>query len=92
MLAGSMAAATSKGTLSGYEQELSGVKLDKLISKDCTLIGAAGTPNMGRKILDMLKHGLIDLAPMLTEHYPFERAMLPSLFQWPASYPCARPK
>ena len=58
-----------------YEQELSGVKLDKLISKDCTLIGAAGTPNMGRKILDMLKHGLIDLAPMITEHYPFERAM-----------------
>ena len=58
-----------------YEQELSNVKLDKIIAKDCTLIGAAGTPNMGRKILDMLENGLIELAPMITEHYPFEQAI-----------------
>lgn len=57
-----------------YEQVIPNAKIDRIIAKNCTLIGAAGTPNMGRKILDMLENGLINLAPMITEHYPFERA------------------
>lgn len=58
-----------------YECELNGVKLDRLIAKNCTMIGAAGTPNMGRKILDMLANGHTSLKPMITERYPFDQAI-----------------
>lgn len=57
-----------------YEQEIPHANLDRLIAKNCTLIGAAGTPNMGRMVLDMLDSGHISLRPMITDRYPFERA------------------
>lgn len=57
-----------------YEQEIPSADLDQLIAKNCTLIGAAGTPNMGRPILDMLSNGHVSLKPMITDRYPFERA------------------
>ncbi len=54
-----------------YEQELNSVKLDRLIARNCTLVGAAGTPNMGRMVLDMLSNGHITLSPMITDHFSF---------------------
>lgn len=57
-----------------YEQELNHVKLDMLISRDCTLVGAAGTPNIGRKVLDLLAYGHTRLLPMLTDRFPFQEA------------------
>lgn len=47
------------------------MKLDRLIARNCTLIGAAATTNIGRKILSMLEHGNVSLLPMLTESYSF---------------------
>ena len=58
-----------------YEREVPNVRLDSLVAKNCTMIGAAGTPNMGRKILDMISNGHVSLKPMITERYPFDRAM-----------------
>ncbi len=57
-----------------YEQELNHVMLDRLIVRNCTLVGAAGTPNMARKILDMLANGRIRLKPMITDHFAFSDA------------------
>jgi L-iditol 2-dehydrogenase len=68
----------SSGTLvipAFYEQELNHVMLDRLIVRNCTLVGAAGTPNMGRKILDMLGNGRTSLKPMITDRFPFSQVM-----------------
>lgn len=54
-----------------YEQELNHVRLDRLIVKNCTLIGAAGTPNMNSKVLSLLSSGSLDLRPMITDRFPF---------------------
>lgn len=54
-----------------YEQELNHVLLDKLIVRNCTLVGAAGTPGMQPKILDMLANGHITLRPMITDRFGF---------------------
>ena len=54
-----------------YEQVLNGVMLDRLIVKNCTLIGAAGTPNMSDKMLDLMESGRLNLKPMLTDRFPF---------------------
>ena len=54
-----------------YEQVLNGVKLDRLIVKNCTLIGAAGTPNMADKMLAMMETGRLNLLPMMTDRFPF---------------------
>ena len=56
-----------------YEQELHHVQLDRLIVRNCTLVGAAGTPNMGRRILDLLANGHVSLSPMITDRFPFSR-------------------
>ena len=56
-----------------YEQKLDGVKLDRLIVKNCTLIGAAGTPNMADKMLAMMACGKLNLKPLLTDRFPFDR-------------------
>ena len=64
----------SSGTLvipAFYEQELNHVLLDRIIVRNCTLVGAAGTPNMGRKILDMLSNGRVSLKPMITDRFRF---------------------
>ena len=68
----------SSGTLvipAFYEQELNHVMLDRLIVRNCTLVGAAGTPNMGRKILDMLGNGRTSLKLMITDRFPFSQVM-----------------
>ena len=56
-----------------YEQELNHVMLDRLIARNCMLIGAAGTPNIGMKVLTLLESGKLDLSPMLTDRFPFSR-------------------
>ncbi len=56
-----------------YEQILNGVKLDRLIVKNCTLIGAAGTPNMAGKMLALMESGRLNLKPMLTDRFPFAK-------------------
>lgn len=65
----------SSGTLvvpAFFERPLDNVLLDRLIVRNCTLVGAAGTPNMGRKILDLLSNGHVKLSPMITDRFPFE--------------------
>lgn len=57
-----------------YEQTLKEVHLDRLIVRDCTLVGAAGTPNMGRKVLDLLANGHISLKEMITDRFAFDDA------------------
>ena len=54
-----------------YEQLLSGIKLDRIIVKNCMLIGSAGTPNQADKILRLLESGRLDLSPMITDRFPF---------------------
>ncbi len=54
-----------------YEQELNHVQLDRLIARNCTLVGAAGTTNMGRRVLDMMANGHVSLNPMITDRFPF---------------------
>lgn len=56
-----------------YEQELNAVKLDRLIVKNCTLIGAAGTPNICGKLLCLMADNKLDLMPMLTDRFPFSQ-------------------
>lgn len=55
-----------------YEKILDGVKLDRLIVKNCTLIGAAGTPNMAGKMLKMMEAGRLNLKPLLTDRFSFD--------------------
>jgi len=57
-----------------YERDLENVHIDRLIARDCTLVGAAGTPNMGRKVLDLLSCGYTRLLPMITDRFPFSQA------------------
>lgn len=54
-----------------YEQEISNVQLDKLIVRNCTLVGAAGTPSIQPKVLDMLANGHVSLRPMITDRFSF---------------------
>lgn len=54
-----------------YEKPIPNAHLDRIIARDCTLIGAAGTPNMGRKVLDMLQYGRTSLKEMITDRFAF---------------------
>lgn len=56
-----------------YEKVLDGIRLDRLIVKNCTLIGAAGTPNMSGKMLSLMQSGKLSLRPMLTDRFPFSQ-------------------
>ena len=56
-----------------YEKILDGVKLDRLIVKNCTLIGAAGTPHITPQVLSLISSGKLCLKPMLTDRFPFEQ-------------------
>ena len=56
-----------------YEQELNHVMLDRIIARNCMIIGAAGTPNIGDKVLSLLERGRLDLRPMLTDRFPFSQ-------------------
>ena len=58
-----------------YEQELNHIKLDRLITKNCLLIGAAGTPNENNKVLRLLQMGKLSLKPMITDRFPFSRCV-----------------
>ncbi|MDO4548004.1 MAG: alcohol dehydrogenase catalytic domain-containing protein, partial [Clostridia bacterium] len=58
-----------------YEQELNHVKLDRIIVRNITLIGAAGTPNIGRKILSLLENGRMSLKPIITDRFPFSKVV-----------------
>jgi len=55
-----------------YEKELNHVLLDRLIVNNCTLVGAAGTPNMARKVLDLISNGHTSLKPMITDRFAFK--------------------
>jgi L-iditol 2-dehydrogenase len=57
-----------------YERALKEVHIDRLIVQNCTLVGAAGTPNMGRKVLDLLSNRHISLKEMITDRFHFEDA------------------
>ncbi|MCL1855445.1 MAG: alcohol dehydrogenase catalytic domain-containing protein [Clostridia bacterium] len=58
-----------------YEQELNHVKLDRLIARNCTLVGSAGMPNIGPKVLDLLSSGHTRLKPMITDRFPFSQVL-----------------
>jgi len=57
-----------------YEATVPNFPIDRLVIKNATMIGAAGTPNMGRMILDMMANGHVSLAPMITHRFPFAEA------------------
>ena len=46
-----------------------------IIEKNCTLIGAAGTPNITPKILALIAAGRLNLLPMLTDRFPFDQVI-----------------
>jgi L-iditol 2-dehydrogenase len=56
-----------------YEQLINNFAIDNVIVRNCVLIGGAGAPDMQRRILDLLANGHIDLSPMITDRYPFEK-------------------
>jgi 2-desacetyl-2-hydroxyethyl bacteriochlorophyllide A dehydrogenase len=58
-----------------YERLINDFAIDNIIVRNCTLIGGAGTPDMQRRILDMLANGHVDLKPMITDRYPFDRVL-----------------
>ena len=58
-----------------FEQPVPNARLDRLITKNCRLIGAAGKIGLNVKILDMISRGHMTLQPMLTERYPFSDAL-----------------
>jgi len=58
-----------------YEQDLNHVKLDRLIVRNCTLVGSAGMPNTGPKVLDLLSSGHTRLKPMITDRFPFSQVL-----------------
>lgn len=55
-----------------YEDQIPSLNLNRLIAKNCTLIGAATTANVARKVLDLLANRHVDLKPMITDRFPFE--------------------
>jgi len=57
-----------------FEQPVPDVRLDRLITKNCRLIGAAGQGGLSPRILDMLGNGRLSLKPMITEYYDFDQA------------------
>ncbi|MBR2572585.1 MAG: alcohol dehydrogenase catalytic domain-containing protein [Clostridia bacterium] len=78
LLNDSMLMVRGSGTLvipAFYEKILDGVKLDRLIVKNCTLVGAAGTPNIGPVVLSLIESGRLNLMPMLTDRFPFDRVI-----------------
>jgi L-iditol 2-dehydrogenase len=54
-----------------YEQPLNNIAIDNITARNLTLIGAAGTPDMPRQILDMISNGHVDLKPMITDRFSF---------------------
>ena len=58
-----------------YERTLDGVMLDRLIARNCTLVGAAGTTNMVPKLLGLLSNGHMSLKEMITDRYDFDHVM-----------------
>lgn len=57
-----------------YEKEVPNVKLDRLILRNCRLIGAAGQGGLSVRILDMLGNGRLSLKPMITEYFDLDQA------------------
>ncbi|MGI6668874.1 MAG: zinc-dependent alcohol dehydrogenase [Acetivibrionales bacterium] len=55
-----------------YEGQIPSFDLNRLIAKNCTLIGAATTANVARKVLDLVSNRHIDLKPMITDRFSFE--------------------
>jgi threonine dehydrogenase-like Zn-dependent dehydrogenase len=58
-----------------YEKPINGFPIDYAIIRNCTIIGAAGTQDMQRRILNLLTNKYIDLSPMITHRYPFSKAL-----------------
>ena len=58
-----------------YERTLDGVMLDRLIARNCTLVGAAGTTNMVPKLLGLLANGHMSLKEMITDRFDFDHVM-----------------
>jgi L-iditol 2-dehydrogenase len=56
-----------------YEQSVPEVRVDLMTLKNCTIVGTAGTPNVGRKVLSMLVLGRTSLLPMITDRFPFDK-------------------
>ena len=67
--------------LEGTEQADEGAILEDMSKELWLAEGKKRNPspsfirNMGRKILDMISNGHVSLKPMITERYPFDRAM-----------------
>lgn len=57
-----------------FEKPIPNAKIDRLITKNCRLIGAAGTKGLMVRVLDLLGNGRLTLKPMITEYYDFEQA------------------
>jgi threonine dehydrogenase-like Zn-dependent dehydrogenase len=55
-----------------YEHGIPDLDLNRLIANNCTLVGAAGTPNVGPKVLDLLTNRHAALKPMITDRFSFK--------------------
>jgi threonine dehydrogenase-like Zn-dependent dehydrogenase len=58
-----------------YEKPVNNFIVDNLVVRKCTLTGGNNVRDMPRRILDLLAHGMIRLAPMITDRYPFEKVL-----------------
>ena len=56
-----------------YERLMDGFEIDNLVARGRSLIGVEGTWGICAKVLNLLHYGKVDLSPLITNRYPFEK-------------------
>ena len=62
------------GAVAFYDTKLNDLNIDRLVLNDVTLAGSAGSENVGRITLSLMKSGRIDGTPMITHRIKLEEA------------------
>ena len=58
-----------------YEQPVHNVSLDNIVSRSVRVVGAAGMKRLSLRILNMMEYGRVKLGPIITDRFPFSRAL-----------------